>query len=102
MSDPEDIAHFKPPPVAIPWAVIWSMLAFLVGTIFSAGMGWGHNNGSIDNMALQVAQMRTTLDVLTTAFNSANIDSHERLKALETEVTIMRGDVTNLQRTPNK
>lgn len=73
--------------------LIWAVVAFVGGSLFSAGLGWGHSTGSIDALSLAVAQLSAKMDTMTTQFNVANVESRERLKGLEDEVKVLQDQV---------
>lgn len=63
----------------IDWKLIWVIAAFLVGTLFSAGMGWGRGSSSIENMTLQLAELKGAVNILSDKYTMAD-------KAMSTEL----------------
>lgn len=55
----------KPP---VNWNVVWAVAAFVGGTIFSAGMGWGRGSGDVANAILQIGEVKGMISQLSEKF----------------------------------
>jgi hypothetical protein len=71
----------------IPWPVIWAMIAFLSGTLFSAGMGWGRNSTSLDNIALAISRLEGEVNALTEKYTSTDKSVGQELQKIEDHLT---------------
>jgi hypothetical protein len=86
----------------MPWNVIWAVVAFIIGAVFTGGQGWGRSNSALENLTLQISHMDSSLNALTEKFNSANSDTRERLKGVEDEVKTLQNEVDDLRRSRTK
>lgn len=71
----------------IPWAVVWAICAFLCGTLFSAGMGWGRNSTSLDNIALSISRLEGELNALTEKYTVTDKANSQELQRIEDHLT---------------
>jgi len=71
----------------IPWPVIWAMVAFLSGTLFSAGMGWGRNSNSLDNIALSISRLEGEVTTLSDKYTVTDKNVSQELQKIEDHLT---------------
>lgn len=70
-------------PTGIPWPVIWAMVAFLSGTLFSAGMGWGRSSTSLDNIAISISRLEGEVNALSDKYTVTDKSVSQELQKIE-------------------
>ncbi len=90
---PEQEVHTR----NIPWAAIWAVIAFMVGTIFSAGLGWGRSSDSIDQMTRTLARLEGSIDTLTDKYNISDKNVYGELQRIEMHLSYDDGRLDRLE-----
>lgn len=69
--------------IAVFLPVVWAILAFAAGTVFSAGMGWGHNSDALNNLVANVARLEGAIDQLSTRYTASDKNVTQQLQKIE-------------------
>jgi hypothetical protein len=69
--------------------LIWSVVAFAVGAIFSAGMGWGKNDSALQTMSTQLVEIKTALQVLNEKYTVSDKSIGQKIQEFEDHFTRM-------------
>ena len=85
------------PARSVPWNIIWAVAAFVIGIIFSAGMGWGRNSNSIDNMALSISRLEGAVSTLRDSYTSTDKAVAVELEKIEQHLSYLDGRMDRLE-----
>ena len=66
-----------------PWEAVLAVLLFLIGTLFSAGMGWGKDSSSLTNISLSLSHLEVELQALTEKYSVSDKATAQELQKIE-------------------
>jgi len=75
--------------------LIWSVVAFLVGAVFSAGMGWGKNDSTLQSLNTQLAEIKGQLGVLTEKYIASDKSGAQKLQELDDHFSRVEDHLTH-------
>lgn len=59
-----------------------ALVAFLIGALFSAGMGWGRSTDTIEHLVTTVSRLEGAIDALSTKYTQTDKTTAEQLQQI--------------------
>lgn len=76
------------------------MVAFLGGTVFSAGMGWGRSSTSLDNIAISMSRLEGEVNALTDKYTLTDKSTSQELQKIEDHLNYDDNRLDHLETNP--
>lgn len=77
--------------------LIWAIVAFLIGTIFSAGLNLGKSNTNLDSVNLKLVEIQASLEKLNTKYTDSHETTAVELNRIEQHLTYVDGRLDKLE-----
>lgn len=77
--------------------LIWAIIAFLVGTIFSAGLNLGKSGTNLDSVNLKLVEIQASLEKLNTKYTDSDKSNSIELDRIEHHLTYNDGRLDKLE-----
>ena len=80
---------------SLPWMVIWTIAAFIGGTLVSVGMGWGTRSGQLDALTVEVARLTGSVSILSEKYTNTDKTTGMELQKLSDHLEKMEDHLSH-------
>lgn len=75
----------------------WAIVAFLIGTIFSAGLNLGKSSTNLDSVNLKLVEIQASLEKLNTKYTDSDKTTAIELQSIEQHLKYVDGRLDKLE-----
>lgn len=80
------------------WQAVLALIAFLAGSLFSAGMGWGRSNDSLDNIQSSIGRIEGEINLLSDKYTTTDKAVTQELQKIEDHLSYDDSRLDKLER----